>query len=88
MIQRERFLQDGIRTNSEMTEKHLAKYCALSSESEKIMRISFEKLKLSARGRSRVLKVARTIADMEFEQDIQPRHILEAVGYRSFDLNN
>ena len=88
MIQRERFLQDGIRTNSEMTEKHLAKYCALSNESEKIMRISFEKLKLSARGRSRVLKVARTIADMEFEQDIQPRHILEAVGYRSFDLNN
>ena len=88
MIQRERFIEDGIRTNSEMTERQLAKYCALSPESEKIMRISFEKLKLSARGRSRILKVARTIADMELEQDIQPRHILEAVGYRSFDLNS
>lgn len=88
MIQRERFADDGIRTNSEMGERQLERYCSLSPESEKIMRISFEKLKLSARGRSRVLKVARTIADMELEQDIQPRHILEAVGYRSFDLNS
>ena len=88
MIQRERFAEDGIRTNSEMSERQLEKYCALSPESEKIMRISFEKLKLSARGRSRVLKVARTIADMELEKDVQPRHILEAVGYRSFDLNS
>ena len=88
LIQRERFLADGIRTNSEMGERQLEKYCKLSPESEKIMRMSFERLKLSARGRSRVLKVARTIADMEFESDIQPRHILEAVGYRSFDLNS
>ena len=88
LIQRERFLSDGIRTNSEMGEKQLEKYCKLSPESERIMRMSFERLKLSARGRSRVLKVARTIADMEFESDIQPRHILEAVGYRSFDLNS
>ncbi|MBE5764200.1 MAG: ATP-binding protein [Clostridiales bacterium] len=88
MIQRERFKEDGIRTNSEMSERQLEKYCALSPESEKIMRMSFERLKLSARGRSRVLKVARTIADMELENDILPRHILEAVGYRSFDLNS
>ncbi len=88
MVQRERFLEDGIRTNSEMREKHLEKYCALSPESEKIMRVSFEKLKLSARGRSRILKVARTIADMELSPDIKPAHILEAVGYRSFALNN
>ena len=71
-----------------MGEKQLEKYCKLSPESERIMRMSFERLKLSARGRSRVLKVARTIADMEFESDIHPRHILEAVGYRSFDLNS
>lgn len=88
MIQRERFKEDGIRTNSEMSERQLEKYCALSPESEKIMRMSFERLKLSARGRSRVLKVARTIADMELEDNILPRHILEAVGYRSFDLNS
>ena len=88
MIQRERFLEDGIRTNSEMREKHLEKYCALSPESEKIMRMSFERLKLSARGRSRVLKVARTIADMELSAEIKPAHILEAVGYRSYALSN
>lgn len=88
IIQRERFKDDGIRTNSEMSERHLEKYCHLSPESEKIMRMSFEKLKLSARGRSRILKVARTIADMELESEILPRHILEAVGYRSFDLNS
>ncbi len=88
MIQRERFKEDGIRTNSEMSERQLEKYCVLSHESEKIMKMSFERLKLSARGRSRVLKVARTIADMELEDNILPRHILEAVGYRSFDLNS
>lgn len=84
LIQRERFLNDGIRTNSEMHERQLEKYCKLSPESEKIMKLSYESLKLSARGRSRILKVARTIADMELEENIQPRHILEAVGYRSF----
>lgn len=84
LIQRERFLTDGIRTNSEMHESQLEKYCKLSPESEKIMKLSYESLKLSARGRSRILKVARTIADMELEENIQPRHILEAVSYRSF----
>ncbi len=84
LIQRERFLNDGIRTNSEMHERQLEKYCKLSPESEKIMKLSYESLKLSGRGRSRILKVARTIADMELEENIQPRHILEAVGYRSF----
>lgn len=88
MIQRERFLNDGIRTNSEMRERHLEKYCKLNAEGEKIMRTYFDKLKLSARGRSRILKVARTIADMELEENILPRHLLEALGYRSFDLSN
>lgn len=87
LIQRARFEEDGIRTNSEMHEKQLEKYCALSKESEQIMRVSFENLGLSARGRSRILKVARTIADMELEENILPKHILEAVGYRSFGFS-
>lgn len=86
-IQRVRFEEDGIRTNSEMHEKQLEKYCSLSKESEQIMRVSFENLGLSARGRSRILKVARTIADMELEENILPKHILEAVGYRSFGFS-
>ena len=87
LIQRERFINDGIRTNSEMKEKQLEKYCKLSPESETIMRMSFESLGLSARGRSRILKVARTIADMNLENDILPEHILEAVGYRNFSFS-
>lgn len=87
-VQRERFKDEGIRTNSEMHESQLGKYCRLSAECEQIMRVSFERLKLSARGRSRILKVARTIADMELEENILPKHILEAVGYRSFDMNS
>jgi len=87
LIQRERFIDDGIRTNSEMKEKQLEKYCKLSPESEAIMRMSFESLGLSARGRSRILKVARTIADMNLENDILPEHILEAVGYRNFSFS-
>ena len=86
MIQRERFEEDGIRTNSEMKEKQLEKYCKLSPESEAIMKMSFDSLGLSARGRSRILKVARTIADMSLEENIQPEHILEAVGYRTFSF--
>jgi len=86
MIQLERFSGDGIRTNSEMKEKQLEKYCKLSPESEEIMRLSFESLGLSARGRSRILKVARTIADMNLQENIQPEHILEAVGYRNFSF--
>lgn len=70
-----------------MHEKQLEKYCSLSKESEQIMRVSFENLGLSARGRSRILKVARTIADMELEENILPKHILEAVGYRSFGFS-
>lgn len=87
-VQRERFLSEGIRTNSEMHERQLEKYCVLSPECEKIMRNSFLSLILSARGRSRVLKVARTIADMDLSEQIMPKHILEAVSYRSFDIKS
>ena len=86
-VQRERFAEDCIRTNSEMKERQLEKYCKLSPESESIMRLSFDSLGLSARGRSRILKVARTIADMNLEENILPEHILEAIGYRNFSFS-
>lgn len=86
-IQRERFADEGIRTNSEMKERQLERYCKLSPESESIMRLSFDSLGLSARGRSRILKVARTIADMNLEENILPEHILEAIGYRNFSFS-
>ena len=84
-IQRERFGEDGISTNSEMGEREIKKYCALSPECNAILKRSFESLHLSARARSRIIKVARTIADLDYSKDIQPKHLMEAVSYRSDD---
>ena len=85
-IQRERFREENIKVNANMGEKQIKKYCRLSAESEGILRSAFEALHLSARARSRIIKVARTIADLDFSEDIKPAHILEAVSYRSADV--
>ena len=85
-IQRERFRGDNITVNANMGEKQIKKYCRLSVESEGILRGAFEALHLSARARSRIIKVARTIADLDFSEDIKPEHILEAASYRSADV--
>ncbi len=81
-IQRERFREDGISVNAEMGEKHIKKYCRLTRESEDVLKSAFESLRLSARARSRIIKVARTIADLDYSAEISPAHILEAVSYR------
>jgi len=70
-IQRERFKNDGILTNSDMGEKHIKKYCKLSKECEQILKNAYETLHLSPRARSRIIKVARTIADMELYDEIK-----------------
>lgn len=82
-IQRARFEGEGISCNAEMSEKHLKKYCVLSAECEDIIKSAFTSLNLSARARSRIIKVARTIADLELSENITPSHVLEAVNYRS-----
>ena len=85
LIQRERFKYDGITCNASMGEKQIKKYCKLSPECESILKNAYDNLKLSARARSRIIKVARTIADMALSNDILPEHILEAIGYRRED---
>ena len=85
--QRRRF--DGyadVHTNADMSERELQQFCRLSRECDEILRLSFERLKLSARARSRIVKVARTIADLANEPEILPPHILEAISYRSYDI--
>ena len=86
-IQRLRFENDGISVNSNMGERQIKKYCRLSPECEGILKEAFESLRLSARGRARIIKVSRTIADLDYSEDIKPEHILEAVSYRSGDIN-
>lgn len=87
-IQRERFRGDDMKVNANMGEKQIKKYCRLSSECEEILRNAFETLHLSARARSRIIKVARTIADLAGSEDIMPGHILEAASYRSYESSS
>ena len=85
-IQRERF--GSIRTNASMGEGEIKKYCRLSRGCEDILRGAFERLSLSARARSRIIKVARTIADLDLSPEILPEHILEATSYRRYDAKD
>ncbi len=88
-IQEERFSAiSGVHCNAQMNEKHLREYCALSSESHELLRSAMERLQLSARAYTRILKVARTIADLEASPAIQQHHIAEAVSYRNLDREN
>ena len=82
LIQKNRFSGDNILTNADMGEKHIAKYCKLSVECEKLLETSYKNLHLSPRARSRIIKVARTIADMDLCDEININHLLEAISYR------
>ena len=83
-IQRSRFEGSKRTTNAEMGEGELREYCALSPEGETVLKEAFESLQLSARARARILKVARTIADLELCETIQPEHLYEAISYRAY----
>ncbi len=83
-IQRLRFQGGKVATNAEMGEKETRKYCALDSEGEEVLRSAFDRLRLSARARSRIIKVARTIADLAGEENITAEHLYEAISYRTY----
>lgn len=84
-LERERFKDDGILTNAEMGARELAKYCKIDDACERMLKMAFERLNLSARGTTRILKVARTIADLEGSENIQQKHVAEAIQYRGLD---
>lgn len=83
--QAERFRGTGIYTNTMMSSAMLREFCPLSAEARRLLDVAMERLQLSARAYDRIIKVARTIADLAGEQDIAPSHISEAITYRTLD---
>lgn len=81
--QRERFKGDRIFFNSQMSSRQVGRYCRLGWEEKDIMEKAFTQLNLTARGYEKILKTARTIADMEGEEDIAVVHLAEAISYRN-----
>ncbi len=84
-IQLERYKDLDIYTNSQLSAKHLAKYCRVDKASQELLKLAFDNLGLSARAYSKILKLARTIADLEASNSITEIHVAEAIQYRSLD---
>jgi len=85
-IQTARFAQDkGVYCNAQMNSRQIRKYCKLDEASEKMLEMAMTRLGLSARAYDRILKVSRTIADLEGSSDITSRHLQEAISYRELD---
>ncbi|HTP66441.1 MAG TPA: hypothetical protein VMJ66_13700 [Geobacteraceae bacterium] len=84
-IQLARFRGTRVHSNSQMTSRHIRKFCEPDAAGHRLLEIVTEKLGLSARAYTRILKVARTIADLEESGDIREQHLAEAIQYRSLD---
>ena len=84
-IQRERFAGTAVRCNAQMPAEMVEEACRIPAQGSALLQRAFEQMGMSARGYHRILKVARTIADLEGERDIQTRHLAEALQYRSLD---
>ena len=86
-IQLKRFEGDGVFSNSAMSPKQIRTFCALDEQSEELLEKAMLRQGLSARAHDRILKVSRTIADLDASENIQSTHISEAINYRSLDRN-
>ena len=85
-LQQKRFTAEkNTYTNAQMAPKLIRKHCAISAEGEKLLENAVTKLGLSARAHDRILKVSRTIADLDSAESIEPKHLSEAIQYRTLD---
>ena len=84
-IQQNRYAKHGIYSNAELTPNLIEEYCKIDTSGKEVLKNSFEKLGLSARAYGRILKVARTIADLDEKENIEVKHLAEAIQYRSLD---
>jgi magnesium chelatase family protein len=83
--QRERLRGEGVFSNAQMSPRLIRKYCRIDAEGEWMLEQAMARLGLSARAYDRILKVSRTIADLDGSEEIRPAYVAEAVGYRSLD---
>lgn len=83
--QRVRYQDEKILFNSQLSARLMNRYCRLGSNEQELLRQAFQNMNLSARAYHRLIKVSRTIADLEDSAEIREKHICEAIGYRSFD---
>ncbi len=87
-IQMKRYEKEGIYTNSELTPKMINKYCAIDENSKAMLKTAINRFNLSARSYDRLLKISRTIADIENSKDIQTSHVAQALTFRGIGQNN
>ena len=85
-IQRRRFGGDGTMCNAHIGSREMSEICALDAEGEALMHAAFDSMGLSARSYDRILRVARTIADLDGQERISPEHVAEAIQYRTYDF--
>lgn len=86
-VQRARYGDDTTTTNAHMGPRALAEFCALSPECEQLMHQAFDSMALTARSYDRILRVARTIADLDGAETIGLAHLAEAIQYRTYDFS-
>ena len=84
-IQKQRFKNEKITTNSQMNTRQIRKYCKLNDELNSIIQLAFDKYKFSARSFDKILKISRTIADLDGKENIEAKHLMEAIRYRTVD---
>ena len=85
-LQRKRYEGTAVRHNAAMGPAQMRTWCALSPEGDAILKAAFQTMQLTARSYDRILRVARTIADLEGSETIEPMHVAEAVQYRTFQF--
>ena len=86
-VQKERYKKDGVYFNAHLESRDLEKHCILDKESEELLKLAILELGISARAYDKILRVGRTIADLDGKETIEAHHISEAISYRSLDRN-
>jgi magnesium chelatase family protein len=84
-IQAERFAKSSVRYNADMSHRQITHHCRLNEQGHAVLRTAMEDFGLSARAHDKILRIARTIADLESSPTISPMHLFEAITYRTLD---